>query len=408
MKNKILFQIGAVLLLAAMLFSLGGCASRTVRASANAEKVVATAGDIDILYDEYYYLAMTRIRQLKVEFGEDALSDPAVREKLNKFVAENLLTESHALIALGLSYGVDIEDGTIADSVKAHMADIMEQTFAGDRDAYIESLRESYLTDRYIRTFVAVENYLSVEIVKEMLQRGELDSSDEAVMTRLMSDDFIRIRQVFIESDYSGGDEKAKQKAEALRATVAAKATDAERNDAMLEAMKESRDFTDVGDGLYFARGEMEKKFEKAAFDLPLYGVSEVIEVENGYTFLMRLPKVESYLQKNLEVLKNKTYFIVLNEKLDTWLAQNQLKLTSFGESLDPAALEVIEPDGGEGIFAVIWIAAIVAVLLIGAWVTRVLLLRRKMQKAKLPAKKESPCIARGANKAQQGNESAK
>ena len=386
MKNRILLQICPLLLLAAMLLSLGGCASRTVRASSNAEKVVATAGEIDILYDEYYYLAMTRIRQLKVEFGEDALTDPAVREKLNKFVAENLLTESHALIALGHSYDIDIEGGSIADSVRAHMDDIMEETFAGDRDAYIESLRESYLTDRYIRTFVAVENYLSIEIVKEMLRRGELDSSDEAAMAYLNSEDFIRIRQVFIESDYSGGAEKARAKAEALRATVAAATTDAARDDAMREAMMESRDFTDIGDGVYFARGEMEKNFEKAAFDLPLYGVSEVIEVEGGYSFIMRLPKVESYLEDNLSTLKNKTYFIVLNEKLDKWLAENPLKMTSFGENLDPAELEEIQPDGGEGIFAVIWIIAVVAVLVIGVWVTRVLLLRRKLTKSKLPA----------------------
>ena len=388
MKRKILLQIFALLLLAAMLLSLGGCASRTVRASSNAEKVVATAGEIDILYDEYYYITMTRIRQLKVEFGENALSDPAVREKLTTFVAENLLTESHALIALGRAYGIEIDEGSIEDSVNAHMSDILEETFGGDRDKYIESLSESYLTDRYIRTFVAVENYLSTEIVKEMLQRGELDSSDAAAMARLKSDDFIRIRQVFIESAYSGGDEKAKQKAEALRAVVAAATTDAARNDAMLEAMKESRDFTDVGDGLYFARGEMEKSFEQAAFDLPLYGVSEVIEVDDGYTFLMRLPKVDSYLEKNLETLKSKSYFIVLNDKLDAWLAQNPLKMTSFGESLDPCALEAIEPDGGEGIFTVIWIGAIAGALLVGVWVVRVLLLRRKLTAAKQVQKK--------------------
>ena len=187
MKNKFLGRLLAILLLVAMLFSLGGCAASSVRASSNAEKVVGTAGEIEILYDEYYYLAMTRIRQLKVEFGEDALSDPAVREKLNTFVSENLLTESHALLALGLSYGLDVGKGDIADTVQAHMDGIMEETFAGDRDAYIESLRESYLTDRYIRTFIAVENYLGVEIVKQMLLKGELDSSDEAAMALLHS-----------------------------------------------------------------------------------------------------------------------------------------------------------------------------------------------------------------------------
>ena len=389
MKHKILLRVCPLLLLAALLLSFGGCASRTVRPSSNASKVVATAGDVEILYDEYYYLAMTRIRQLKAEHGEDALADPTVREKLSVFVKENLLTESHALIALGRAYGIDIGDGLIADNVKAHMEDILETTFEGDRDAYIASLQENYLTDRYIRTFIAVENYLSIEIVKEMLKKGDLDSSDEAALAYLRGEDFIRVRQILIESDYSGGAEKAKKKADTLRAKVAAAATDAERSKAMLEAMSESRDFTDVGDGIYFARGEMEENFEQAAFALPYYGVSEVIEVEGGYTFLMRLPKEESYLQKNLETLKNKTYFIRINEKLSKWLAENPLQMTDFGKSLDPAALEVIEADGGESVIAVIWVAVAAAVVLIGVWVTRVLLLRRRLKKGKLPVRKQ-------------------
>lgn len=387
MKRKTLLRVCPLLLLAALLLSLGACASRTVRPSSNASDVVATAGEVEILYDEYYYLAMTRIRQLKVEHGDNALSDPAVREKLSAFIMENLLTESHALIALGRSYGIDIEDGLIADNVKAHMEDILEDTFAGDRDAYIASLQENYLTDRYIRTFLAVENYLSIEIIKAMLQKGDLDSSDAAALAYLRGEDFIRVRQVLIESDYSGGAEKAKKKAEELRAKVAAATTDEARYSAMLEAMSASRDFTDVGDGIYFARGEMEKSFEDAAFALPLYGVSEVIEVESGYTFIMSLPKEESYLQKNLSTLKNKTYFIQLNERLSKWLEQNPLQMTALGKSLDPAALESIEADGGEGVIAVIWVAVALVVVLVGVWVVRVLLLRRRLKKGKLPVR---------------------
>ena len=255
------------------------------------------------------------------------------------------------------------------------------------RDAYIASLQENYLTDRYIRAFIAIENYLSIEIIKEMLQRGDLNGSDETALAYLRGDDFIRVRQVLIESDYSGGAKKAKQKAEELRAKVAAATNDVDRNKAMLEAMSESRDFTDVGDGIYFARGEMEKNFEDAAFALTLYGVSEVVEVEGGYTFIMRLPKEDRYLQENLETLKNKTYFIQLNEKLSKWLEQNPLQMTDYGKSLDPAALEVIEADGGEGIFAVIWIAVGATALLVGVWVVRVLLLRRRLKKGKLPVR---------------------
>ena len=50
----------------------------------------------------------------------------------------------------------------------------------------------------------------------------------------------------------------------------------------------------------------------------------------------------------------------------------------------------MIEPDGGEGIITVIWIGAAVVLLVVGVWVMRVLLLRRKLKKAKLPAQKKA------------------
>ena len=384
MKKKILSRLCLVCLALITLLSFAGCsAARTVRASSNAKKVVATAGELEILYDEYYYLAMTRLQQLKLEYGEDAMSNPEAREKMESFLAKNLLTESHALLAIGLSLGIDISEGSIADSVNTQMEEIIAETFEGDRDAYIESLREGYLTDRYIRTFVAVENYLSVEIIKVLLENGTLDDSDETALAFLNGDDFIRVRQVYIESEYAGGDEKARAKAEALHATVAAATTDEARNKAMLSVMSESRDFNDVGNGHYFARGEMTPDYEATVFALPVYGVSEVIEVEGGYAFVMRLPKDEQYMKDNLEELKTKTYYIVLNEMIDKWLAENPLVMTDFGKSLDPAALDPIEPDGGEGwLIAIPLIAGGLAVI-VAIFVIRVLMLRAKVKKGK-------------------------
>ena len=394
MNKKILLRILSLCVVLVTLLSFAGCSSaRTVRASSNADKVVATAGEMEILYDEYYYLAMTRLQELKLEYGEDAMSNPEAREKLVAFMAENLRTESHALLAIGLSLGIDVNKGDIAQSVDAHMEDILEQTFAGDRDAYIQSLYEGYLTDRYIRTFVAVENYLSVEVIKTMLQSGALDDSDETAMAYLLSGygegedvkkaNFVHVRQIYIESAYVGGNEKAKAKAESLRAGVAAATTDAQRNEAMLAVMSESFDFQDMGAGHYFARGEMTEAYENAVFDLPLYGVSEVIPVEGGYCFVMRLPMDQQYMQENLENLKGKTYYVTLNEMIDTWMEKNPLVLTSFGESLDPTALESIEPDGGEGWLVALPLIIVGIVLIIAVFVIRVLVLRSRLKKGK-------------------------
>ncbi len=399
MKKKILSQLCLICLALAMLLSFVGCsASRAVRASSNAERAVATAGEIEILYDEYYYLAMTRLAQLKLEYGADAMSNPEAREKLDRFMAENLLTASHALLAIGRSLGIDVNSGDIAASVDDHMAAILEDTFAGDRDAYIESLREGYLTDRYIRTFVAVENYLSVEIIKELLQNGTLDDSDEAALAFLIGEDLdgedlngkdvVRVHQVVINEilDAKGNvirsKDEAKAKAEALRDAFLNADTAQKRDEAFFEAMGESSDWGDTtGNGFYYARGELTKDYADIVFALPLYGASEVFEVEEGYAFVMRLPKDEQYIKDNLSTLKNKSYYVVLNDMIDKWLAENPMQMTAFGESLDPAALEIIEPDGGEGLGIAIPLIVCAVLVIVGVFVIRVFVLRSRLKK---------------------------
>ncbi len=389
MKKKILSSLTAVCLALILLLTFVGCsASRTVRASSNAERVVATAGEIEILYDEYYYLAMTRLAELKLEYGADATSNPEAREKLEQFLAENLLTQSHALLAIGRSFGIEIDSGDIAASVDEHMAAILEETFAGDRDAYIESLREGYLTDRYIRTFVAIENYLSVEIIKELLQNGTLDDSDEAALAFLRGDDVVRVHQVVINEilDAKGNvirsKEEAKAKAEALRDAFLNAETTEQREAALLAAMGESSDWSDTtGAGLYYARGELTKDYADLIFALPLYGATEVFEVEEGYAFVMRMPKDDQYIENNLSALKSKSYYVVLNAMIDEWLSENPLQMTSFAESLDPAALEIIEPDGGEGFTIVIPLIICGVLLIVGIFVARVLILRSRVKK---------------------------
>ena len=398
MKKKILLRLVLVCLALVTLFSFAGCsAARTVHASSNADKVVATAGELEIFYDEYYYLAMTRLQQLKLEYGEDAMSNPEAKAKLEQFVAENLLTESHALLAIGLSLGINVEKGDIADNVNAQMEDILAETFAGDRGAYIESLREGYLTDRYIRTFVAVENYLSIEVIKALLNNGTLDDSDEAAMAFLNGDDVVRVHQVVISeiTDAKGNvvrsKEAAKGKAEALRAAFLSAATAKDRNDAFLAAMGESSDYSDTtGNGLYYARGELTKDYADMVFALPLYGASEVFEVDSGYCFLMRLPKDEQYMKDNLGDLKTKSYYVVLNQMIEKWMAENPLVMTSFGESLDPAALDVIEPDGGEGWVVAIPLIAVGVAVIAAIFVIRVFTLRARVKNGKALQVKKS------------------
>lgn len=355
--KRILRRLTA-LLLATLLLSLMGCnAAREVRATPRADKAVIKADNIKVTYDELYYLANTRAAELREENAQ--ISRDELREALASFVEENLLNRSHALLSVAKDYGIRPDRGDIADNVQQQMESVIESAFAGDRDAYIASLNEAYLTDAYVRTYVAVENYIATEIVLEMLEREELDDSDETALRAIHSADFIRTVQVFVSKTNGYTDEENRAHAREIADTLAAITDPVERYLAMRAAIggAYNNDYSDtLGHGYYFARGEMDDAYEEAAFALKNeYDASDVIETDEGYYVIMLMEKEDAYISDNLETLKTKTYFIKLNELVDARYAalRESAETTRFYESLDLTDLPAIDADGGEGMFVV-------------------------------------------------------
>lgn len=376
----------ALLLMLCLLLAFVGCgsASREVRANRIAEKAVANAGNVEILYEELYYLVMNEIRAQKALYGEDLYENAAEREALTAFVAENLCTRSHALLSVGYDYGIRVDKGDIADEVQAEMDDILADTFADDRDAYIASLAADYLTDHYVRTYIGVENYLATEIILAMLKTGELDSTDETANAVIRGEDMIRTIQVFL--DKSDGT-NTRELAESIRAGIAAGATPEARYHAMREAVggKYNDDFGDMGNGYYFLRGEMEEAYESAAFALADYDISNVVETDEGYYIIMRLPKDETYISEHYQELKEKSYIVQLNRKVEERFAGMTVEMTSFGASLDYLQLRPVVVDGGE--HTVVWwiVGGVLAALTLTGLI---LYFVRRKKGGRAPAKK--------------------
>ena len=363
--TRILAFLLAVMLL---LISLTSCsAASPVYASPRAKKVVATVGDVEILYEELYFITMHYIEELKRAYGENALDDQARRDDLDAFVWASLVSRETALISLGYEYGLDVHKGDIADSVQEIMDSVIEQNFAGDRKAYIEDLAKTYMTDHYARQYFGVENYLANSIVIEMAERGELVTDEATVLATLNGDKFIRTVHVFISNSnkmYTDAENRAH--AAEIQATIAACSDNDARYEAMCDAIggKYNNDFGDpLANGYYFTHGEMENAYEAAAFALAEYGVSDVVEAEDGYYIIMRLPKDTTYINEHFETLRDKSYFVTLNQKVDEKLATMTLTKTNFGKGLDLANLTPIDPDGGNQL--IITVAIVAGVVLV-------------------------------------------
>ena len=374
--KPMLRAVAALLTLILCLMTLASCGAAPVYASPKASRVVAKVGDVEILYEELYFITMRTIGELKLTYGENALENESVRAELESFVWASLLSRETALISLGYEYGLDVHKGDIADSVQEQMDQLIEESFEGDRKAYIAELTEMYMTDHYTRQYLGVENYLATKIVVEMAKRGEVPTDDATVLSVLKSESFVRTVHVFI-SKTNGLYTDAENRAHAaeIRATVAAGADASARYNLMFDAIggKYNNDFGDsLGYGYYFTRGEMDAAYENAAFALPVGGVSEVVETEDGYYVIMRLEKDNTYIEKNFESLRDKSYFVKLNERVDQKLAGLTVEKTRFGEGLDLSSLVPIDVDGGS---TMIWIGVgvggVVLVAVVAIFVAR-------------------------------------
>ena len=350
----------ALLFLLPMLVGCG--TSRPVRASLRAGKVVATAGDVKILYEELYYITMNYIEELKLTYGENALESEAVRAELESFVWGKLLSEETALISLGYKYGLNVHKGEIAKLVSEDITEIIESEFGGDRQAYIESLAAQYMTEHYVRKSLGANQYLASEI--KLLCNRSLNVNDATVLADVADGKFICIRRVLVKDE--SNDAAARAKAEDIRATLAA-ITDINARCVAMNAAIGSADNKDFGDtlgyGYYYPRGYLSAETENIAFNLAEYEVGPVINADGGYAVIMRMPIDMIYVEQNLYDLKDTYYKIEYNRQVTAEFESLTLEKTRFGEKLDLTALPLIDVDGGS---TAITVACIVGSALLG------------------------------------------
>ncbi|MBQ6613833.1 MAG: peptidylprolyl isomerase, partial [Clostridia bacterium] len=128
---------------------------------------------------------------------------------------------------------------------------------------------------------------------------GKIEDNDEKLTAILMGDDFVRAKQIFIENDKGEDVENNRKIAEeALEKYLSGE-------DLATLIGRYSEDISMPADGYYFTHLEMIEEFETAAFALGDGEVSGVVESEDGFHIIVRLPKDEKYIQDNFSELKS-------------------------------------------------------------------------------------------------------
>lgn len=301
---------------------------REIPRSEEEGRVVGRSADYDVYYDELRYLTLTYRAELDAKYGKyDTLSaqQKAEYEKELEALVLDEIKNSYAVLALCDEYGVNTNSKDVKTHVKESIEDLVDEV--GGRDEYEEWLAENNLTDALVR-FIYKVDYLEALLLEELTVSGEVveftaANLDDFVSFVMEEEIYAKIIHVYYPREHDLYAERGSgmeiEVNAALEALTGAK-NDDERYNVMKSLIGNSPyvfGYSVEGLGSYITYGQMHKDYEKAAFALGDYGVSDIIELEEGCYIVMRLPKERDEVARKAYELVEYYRYAVLKQLKD-------------------------------------------------------------------------------------------
>ena len=218
----------------------------------------------------------------------------------------------YGTISLGADYGITVSDGDIIAAAETYI-EAMKNNYTENKLDYNDDLKASYMTEKVLEFLIlvdALENKLFNALISD---GGVIEDNDEKVLDIIMSNDFVRAKQIFIENDKGESlEDNRKLAGEAL-----AEYESGTDFDTLIG--KYSEDFSMPDGGYYFTHAEMIDEFEAAAFALSDGEISNIVESKNGFHIILRLPKDAAYISEHFADLKSQyqsaTFYLKLESR---------------------------------------------------------------------------------------------
>ena len=370
MKNrsfKAILRCAAVTVLAAIcILTFSGCKSLALSPSNLALTEVGTVGGNTVYYEELYFLA-------KTYDGEDVGAD-----ELWELINQNIVT-NYAMLKLAEDVGVEYDEKQLSKDTQKYIDDMIDESF-GKRKNYISALKESGMTDHYVR-FMARCELLYSKVANKLALDGKLLADEDEVIS-YVKENFVRTWHLMIANEKGEDAEANRQKAEAALADLRAGKTTMYK----LIGGALNDDLLIPSTGYTFGKGYMEKTYEDAAFALEVGEFSEVIsakgELANGeyldcFYVIERLELTEDDIKEDYESIYAKYASSAVVDMLDEVKTALTFLPNDFCKSLDVKDLEPV------GAGSDVWTTLIVCgvTVLVGGAVLTVILVHRTMKK---------------------------
>lgn len=264
---------------------------------ANYGQAAVTVGEYTVNYDLYRYFYLNYKNELEAIHTENGVVNTAALDADIRARVLEAVCGLYGAVSLADDYGITPSDGDVRAAALEYV-DAIKVYHEQNKLDFKKELAANYMTEDifvFLMSIDSLEDKLFATLVSD---GGVIEDNNDKLLAILAGDAFVRAKQIFIEND-AGESVEANR---ALAEEVLAAYRDGDSFDKLIGM--HSEDFSMPVDGYYFTHMEMIETFEKAAFALEDGEISPVVESEDGFHLILRLPKDEAYLQENFEDLK--------------------------------------------------------------------------------------------------------
>ncbi len=291
----------ALIAFAVVIFAFDLGPVREIKSSEEEARVVGEVAGFEVRYEELRYITLLYREELDSEMGEysslDAESKRIYEQELEKRVTSEI-KNNYVILSLCERYGIDTDSKEARKYVKSSIEELVDEI--GGKKAYTAWLEESKLTDALLRLIYKTE-YLETVLLETLTERG-----DEIIYSENELDDFVKfimedesyikvIHAFYPKENKYVEDWDARSRADAALARIREAADDGARLTAMNREIGKApfvSGYSVTGTNYYITHGQMHEDYEELAFSLGEYEVGEVLELEEGYYIIMRVPKL--------------------------------------------------------------------------------------------------------------------
>ncbi len=287
-----------------------------------------TVGSDTVTYDiyRYFYLNYRDSLEHKYTDANGGVDTSALDREVRERVAD-AVCGLYGTISLADDYGMTVTDGDVKAAADTFI-EAVKNDYKQNGGSYTRDLAANYMTEQ-VFTFItrvdALEDKLFTALVSD---GGKIEDNDEKLLEILGGDAFVRAKLIFIENDE--GESVEENRLLAKEALAAYK--DGTSFDTLIG--RYSEDYSMPYDGYYFTRMEMIDVIEAAAFSMEDNTVSDVLESDDGFYLLLRLPKDAAYITENFEDLKSQYQSAVFYGMIDTRSALLHAEESAYVRSL--------------------------------------------------------------------------